>query len=83
MKKTVHACIDRIEEGLIVCYTDDDACYTLPADENCSFKGGERILLTIEDNAPVSLEYLEEETKEAERRVGSLFAKLLTKKKGK
>ena len=83
MKKTVHACIDRIEEGLIVCYTDDDACYTLSADENCTLKGGERVLLTLEDNTPVFLEYLEQETKEAEHRVRSLFAKLLTKKKGK
>ncbi|MBO5790699.1 MAG: hypothetical protein J6R40_06035, partial [Clostridia bacterium] len=76
------ACIDRVEEGLLVCYTDDDACYVLSADENCLYKGGERVLLTLEDNTPVSLEYLEKETKEAERRVRSLFAKLLTKKKG-
>ena len=83
MKKTIHACIDRIEEGLIVCYTDDDACYTLSADQFGTFKGGERVLLTLENNEPVALQYLEEETKIAEHRVHSLFAKLLRKKKGK
>ncbi|MBO7151148.1 MAG: hypothetical protein J6V82_05285 [Clostridia bacterium] len=83
MRKTVPACIDRVEEGLLVCYTDEDDCYVLPADESCPYKGGERVLLTLEDNTPVSLEYLEKETKEAEHRVRSLFGKLLTKKKGK
>lgn len=83
MKKTVHACIDRVEEGLLVCYTDDEKCYVLPSDPSHAYKGGERVELTLDGDTPVSLRFLEEETKRAQRKAHSLFAKLLTKKRGK
>ena len=80
MDQTVFACVDRIENNFLVCYTDDDACYLLPANQEHIYKGGERVLLTLSNNIPVSIKYLEKETIEAKKRVHSLFQKLLRKK---
>lgn len=81
MDTKVHASLDRIEEGRLVCYTDDDRLFTLPAEEHPGFHGGEAVLLTLEDGRAVDIELLAEETAENEKKVKSLFSALLRKKK--
>lgn len=80
MTEKAHASLDRIEEGLLVCYTDDDRLFTLPAADYPEMKGGEAVELTITDGRAVALRYLAEETEQNRKKTKSLFAALLLKK---
>ena len=82
MTEKLHASLDRIEEGQLVCYTDDDRLFTLPAADFPDLKGGEAVELTLEDGRAVSVALLARETEENKKKAHTLFAALLRKKKG-
>ena len=75
------ASLDRIEEGRLVFYTDDDLLYTLSAADFPALRAGDRVELTVADSKAVSAVRLEEQTEQAKQKTRSLFSAILRKKR--
>ena len=83
MTEKVHASLDRIEEGWLVCYTDDDRRFLLPEADFPGFRGGEAVMLAIDGDRATGITLLAEETAENAEKTKRLFSALLRKKNNK